>query len=252
MWVCASIHSSVFPSVFGCLLVHFAVFLCGCRSWQAIKPSSVAWSALSARCCYLRSNPALWPHHQQHTQQPPPPPVFSSSLPPSKLSYRDSRTDTDFPRTSAPERSERKGWRNSAQRRWKKCECNISGVGVMNVISYRTEMLRSLLNILKDTWFLMQPLWGHNIDGSKGKMLRCQTLQGAYLWAGKLQTYIYTHEGVKGKCSGTAPLGRGIGFPGHACPLRSVMLMLLYYFLWRSHTLSLMLLFLPSLNTICQ
>lgn len=68
--------------------------------------------------------------------------ILSISLP-SKHSCGDSRRDTDFPRTRTPERwqVEEKGdgfFRNSAQRRWEKCERNISvwEAGVMNVISY--------------------------------------------------------------------------------------------------------------------
>lgn len=48
-----------------------------------------------------------------------------------------------------------------------------------------------------------------------------------------------------GKCYGAAPRARRIVFPGQACPPWSVMLMFLYYFLWRPLALSLMLLFPP-------
>lgn len=67
--VCLCPGPNVFPSVLLCFL---------CRTCQAIKPSCAAWSARSFCCCYLRSNPALWPHHRQHTTTTTSPPPASS------------------------------------------------------------------------------------------------------------------------------------------------------------------------------
>lgn len=65
---CVSLSVWVFVSLLVCLWLEMC-FLC--RTCKAIKPSRVAWSARSVCCCYLRSNPALWPHHQQHNNNDP-------------------------------------------------------------------------------------------------------------------------------------------------------------------------------------
>lgn len=80
--VCASVPLRVcFPlSCLLCLYLCWCVSGCKCvlcvDTCQPIKPSCVAWSARSVCCCYLRSNPALWPQHRQQTTTTLPPPAF--------------------------------------------------------------------------------------------------------------------------------------------------------------------------------
>lgn len=175
------------------LYLHGSVSGCGCirrvGTCAVIKPFCVERGARSICCRYPWSNPALWPHRRQHS-----PPRPLPIPPPSKRSYGDSHADTDFPRTSALERwrLEEKGF---AQRRWKKCECNIS--------EWESWMRYDTEPKCCDRCSIFQKMSGFNaapveaiILMVRWEMLKCQTLQGASLEERKLHTYIHKHEGI--------------------------------------------------------
>lgn len=160
----------------------------------AIKPSCVAWSAPSVRCCYLRSNSALWPFPWQHTTTTtPPPPAFIPFLRHQNIATG-TLTLIQIFHGHLPWNDgglERKGLENSAQRRRKKCGCNIRE-WECNIILNQNAAIPA--QYFKTCLLLMPSCWVYNINASYGNVKLCKV----HIWkkGNYKHTYIYIHMKV--------------------------------------------------------